>query len=306
MIIRNAKEKDVRRIIEIHNTVYRTVSGFTPKSIERFMNWMSHPDISLERDYYVAENGGILGYFGITSRKSERRIGRGNLSGAVHPEHQRKGFGTQLMNFALELSRKRKFKFIDTWVHGELGQSQRFLEKFGFEIVRYFWDMRIENPKIGEIRFPEGIEVRNFVLGEDEQNLLDIYNNSFAEHWGHTDVTLEDIENWKKEKIFDPKGIFLAIHRDKIIGLCVNFIEEVNVLSKLQKIGIVGVLGVHTDYRRKGIGKALLLTGVKYLQKKKMKIVELGVDAENPKAKNLYEGCGFREVRRGMVYRKKL
>ncbi|MFQ6088185.1 MAG: hypothetical protein ACE5K0_04710 [Candidatus Methanofastidiosia archaeon] len=42
------------------------------------------------------------------------------------------------------------------------------------------------------------------------------------------------------------------------------------------------------------------------VQEKKMKIVELDADAENPKAKRLYEGCGFREVRRGICYRKKL
>ncbi|MFQ5891315.1 MAG: GNAT family N-acetyltransferase, partial [Candidatus Methanofastidiosia archaeon] len=108
MIIRNVKEKDVERIVEIHNITYKNVSGFTPKTVERVVNRMSHPDISLERDYHVAEDEEILGYFGITSRKSERRIGRGNLNGAVHPEHQRKGIGTQLMNFALEFSKKRK------------------------------------------------------------------------------------------------------------------------------------------------------------------------------------------------------
>jgi mycothiol synthase len=303
-MIRNAVEEDVERIVEIHNAAYENVSGVSPLTVAIFMNRIDHPDISLERDFYVAQQKEVVGYFGILSKKAERDIGKCWLRGSVHPAHQRKGIGTSLMKCALELSRKREFTHMDCWAHGELEHSLRFLETCGFTIVRYVWTMRIQDPQIGRIHFPEGVTVRDFVLGEDEQDLVDIINNSFAEHWGYTDLTLEDVESWKKAEVFDPKGIFFAVYKGEVVGYCIAFLRDISLDSTLQRIGIIEGLGVHTAYRRRGIGKALLSTGVEYVQEKGLEIVELAVDAENPKAKQLYEECGFQEARTGMVYRK--
>jgi ribosomal protein S18 acetylase RimI-like enzyme len=64
-------------------------------------------------------------------------------------------------------------------------------------------------------------------------------------------------------------------------------------------------LGVRRAYRKQGLGRALLLTGMKALQDEGMQWAMLSVDAESlTGAARLYEGVGFQPVKRSAAFRK--
>jgi ribosomal protein S18 acetylase RimI-like enzyme len=58
--------------------------------------------------------------------------------------------------------------------------------------------------------------------------------------------------------------------------------------------GFVGMLGVRTAWRRRGLGRALLLHAFREFRRRGLERASLGVDAENPTgATRLYESVGM-------------
>ena len=70
--------------------------------------------------------------------------------------------------------------------------------------------------------------------------------------------------------------------------------------------GQIHMLGVDPDFRKKGIGRNILLAGLADLNSKGVTIVELTADGEEPVAMGLYESVGFKVCSRSEWYEKKL
>ncbi|WP_371357296.1 GNAT family N-acetyltransferase [Hydrocoleum sp. CS-953] len=63
------------------------------------------------------------------------------------------------------------------------------------------------------------------------------------------------------------------------------------------------ILGTRRGFRKRGLGKAMLLSGMQRLRDVGMDKALLGVDAENPSgATRLYESVGFRKVHTNIFY----
>ena len=56
-------------------------------------------------------------------------------------------------------------------------------------------------------------------------------------------------------------------------------------------------VGIHPEFRRRGLGKALMSASLVRAAENKMDKVILEVDIENHRAIGLYEQLGFRKVR---------
>ncbi|NES22531.1 MAG: GNAT family N-acetyltransferase [Symploca sp. SIO3E6] len=61
--------------------------------------------------------------------------------------------------------------------------------------------------------------------------------------------------------------------------------------------GWIDALGTRRGFRKRGLGRAMLLAGMQRLQAAGVDTVRLGVDSENPSgALRLYKSVGFRKV----------
>ncbi len=70
---------------------------------------------------------------------------------------------------------------------------------------------------------------------------------------------------------------------------------------------LIDDLAVRSAYRRRGIGRALLLAGMRRIREEGYGAAALGVDADNPnQALKLYESVGFVVVSGSTTYRKEL
>jgi mycothiol synthase len=70
--------------------------------------------------------------------------------------------------------------------------------------------------------------------------------------------------------------------------------------------GEIHMLGVDPDFRKKGIGRTVLLAGLADLKSKGVTIVKLTVNGEDPVALGLYESVGFEVCSRTEWFEKKL
>ena len=91
---------------------------------------------------------------------------------------------------------------------------------------------------------------------------------------------------------------------EEIAGLCLCDVNEEHIARIGRQEGWVDILGVRRPYRRRGLGRALLLAGLHVLKEAGMESTTLGVDAESlTGATRLYESVGFVERKRFVLYR---
>jgi ribosomal protein S18 acetylase RimI-like enzyme len=98
-----------------------------------------------------------------------------------------------------------------------------------------------------------------------------------------------DVKKYVQETIASGTPHFVAVAEANVVGWC-------DVAPKprptLAHSGILG-MGVISEYRRQGIGRALLNATLAAAQAKSMKRIELTVRVDNDPARRLYESCGF-------------
>jgi GNAT superfamily N-acetyltransferase len=92
--------------------------------------------------------------------------------------------------------------------------------------------------------------------------------------------------DWERLIALEPEGCFVARYDGRDAG-------TVTLTGYQQRFGWVGMVLVHPDLRRKGIGTALLLHGIRILEQKRG-VSAVRLDA-TPAGKQLYETIGFVE-----------
>jgi len=193
--------------------------------------------------------------------------------------------------------------------------EERELERHGFEPSRTWHLMQIdftsESPgrqEEPELR-PDGIAVREFVPSADDEVLVTTWCEAFANHYGIVKQPFEtELEEWRqlmREDDFDPSLCFLAYDGDEstVVGLCVCHASAPGDPDRAR----ISDVGVRPAWRRRGIGRALLLHAFGVLAERGIEGAILTVDTENKSgAPALYEGVGMRSVRANHTYVKEL
>ena len=86
---------------------------------------------------------------------------------------------------------------------------------------------------------------------------------------------------------------FLAFDRDEVCGFCCCYAES----HGDKEAGLVDEFGVRPAWRKRGIGRALLLESFRALRARGLKAVELTVDSDNRSdALALYASVGMKVV----------
>jgi mycothiol synthase len=146
----------------------------------------------------------------------------------------------------------------------------------------------------------DGVAVRTFRLGEDEDAWVSLNHRAFARHPEQGAWTRQDLELREHEPWFDPDGFFLAERASQLIGFHWTKIHGATSQSggeagehEHDAIGEVYVVGVDPSAQGLGLGRALTLIGLHYLHGRGLGQVMLYVDETNTAAIRLYESLGF-------------
>jgi mycothiol synthase len=191
------------------------------------------------------------------------------------------------------------------WAHGDLPAAARLAAAAGFSRSRALWQMRRSlQTWIGRPQVADGITVRTFKPGQDEDAWVSLNHRAFSRHpeqgaWTRADIDMREREPW-----FDPEGFFLAERDGDLVGFHWTKIhggnEEMRHAAAAaatghghEAIGEVYVVGVDPAARGTGLGRALTLIGLRYLRSRGLAQVMLYVDETNTAAIGLYESLGF-------------
>jgi mycothiol synthase len=208
----------------------------------------------------------------------------------VHPAYTGLGIGSHMFEWAEQRGRMALLKappdarvIISGHCLSPDLEAARLFQDSGYNLVRYALRMVIElNGVPPEPVWPEGVTVKTLTVGQDEPAALRAVRLSFKDHWGYVERPFdEELDRWKHmmetDDIFDSSLWFLAMAGDQVIGTALNYAY----VDDDHEMGWVGTLGVVRDWRRKGLGLALLNHSIKEFHGRGKRRVGLGVDAQS-------------------------
>lgn len=219
---------------------------------------------------------------------------RGEL--VVHPDYRRRGIGRQLVGVLLDLDPGRPLR---VWAHGGHPGAAALAKDVGFTKVRELWRMEASlTEPLAEPSLPDGVRIRTFQPGVDDERWLALNARAFADHPEQGGWTLDDLRARMEEPWFDPAGFFLAERDGELIGFHWTKVHHVD-----GRIGEIYILGVDPDAHGLGLGKTLAVAGLRHLVAAGLRRVQLFVESDNAAAVALYRRFGFDQVASDVMYR---
>jgi mycothiol synthase len=222
----------------------------------------------------------------------------------VDPEHRRRGLGGQLLDHVL-----RRWPSVRLWSHGDLQDARRLYTSRSLVVVRELWQMSLplrgewcELPEVDDL--PEGLVVRPFRVGQDEERWLAVNARAFSHHAEQGRMTLTDLRERQTEPWFDPQGFLLvedrsAVDPDGVPRLAAFHWTKVEAGSPR---GEVYVVGVDPDYQGRGLGRAITVLGLHHLRAVGCETATLYVDGDNEAAIATYGRLGFERSAVDVMY----
>jgi ribosomal protein S18 acetylase RimI-like enzyme len=211
--------------------------------------------------------------------------------------------GPELVKWAEERAREKGLVRGLGHAWSENAQVKATLERAGYRLIRHSYRMRIDLEGVKEQpAWPDGVEVRTYRAG-DEQLFYDVHEETFADHWEHERSPYEEWAHWLlAPPMFEPDLWFVAEEDGEPAGIAIDHLRP-----ELPGVGWVQILGVRRPWRRRGLGRALLLHAFHAFRERGLRQAGLGVDAESlTGATRLYESVGMRAFSRSDIYEKPL
>lgn len=210
----------------------------------------------------------------------------------IDPAHRGRGLGRVLVT-ALDRAARDAGGTPWFWSHGDHPAADHLAASAGFSRSRELLQLTTDGiPEVPVPQVPAGVALRD-VRPEDVEAWAAVNNAAFS--W-HPEQGRQDPADYR-ERLADPDadlGAVVIAERTED-GRVLGFHEtkmHAQHPSGLQ-MGEVHVIGVDPDVHARGVGRALLLEGMRRMLDRGAQAIELYVESDNEKALPLYRDVGF-------------
>jgi len=174
---------------------------------------------------------------------------------------------------------------VSVWVDHPTDDTDADLGRIGLAAQRDLYRMERSLP----MEQRADIETRSFVIGQDEQDWIDVNNRAFAWHREQSGWTMEMVRERQTEEWFDPDGFRVHEIDGAIAAFCWTKVHD----DETPPAGEVFVIAVDPEFHGRGLGRALTLAGYQHLEAQGITRGILYVDADNTPAVTLYRDLGL-------------
>jgi mycothiol synthase len=226
----------------------------------------------------------------------------------VHPDHRRGGLGTALVHALEDVAGPGG---LHVWAHGGSAAAVALADHLGYQSIRELVQMQVriggsDGISLPDLNVPDGLQLRAFRVGQDEDAWLAINARAFASHPEQGGWTAADLADREATDWFDPDGFLLVEDTGPTPqttgGLAGFHWTKQHPRAGHSPLGEVYVLGVDPAYQGHGLGPTLTVAGLRYLKSRGIEDVMLYVDADNAAAVATYRRLGFERVAVDVMY----
>lgn len=280
---------------------------------EEARTWtLSDPDFDPEGSWVAYLDGKPAGVADAIVERNRLVAGMndGHIDLEVVPEHRGKGIEQQLLSLSLGYLRSRgiakaraRSPVTDTWKSALL-EADSFKEEY-----RIYTLARSGRGEVAQAPVPEGYRLVRQPFEEcsdsEVSRTVEIVNDSFRDHFSFAP---EPVQRWINFRDCGEDIIMLttAMSGSETVGICMS--EESTAFNRERgtKTGWINILGVRPDHRRKGLARALLADGIRWILERGMDTVYIGVFVRNERALGLYRSFGFERNQESIWYARPL
>jgi mycothiol synthase len=262
-------------------------------SAKDMLDWWRRVDLGSTGVIDENENGRLIGVGYLRSR--------GPFSIAdyyVHPDARRRGAASLLVDWGERCTAEAGLGAVRSGTTANDSEGKELLESRGYRYIRSFYRMAVDLVEAPTAPvWPAGFSA---ALEPHEAHVLyETLEEAFEDHWGHEPRTFEQ---WMKQNAPLDERLCYVVRTEEGTPAAAQVCDEERFGSAL-----VAILGVRAQWRRQGLGEALLQQAFRDLYARGRRRVALGVDAENTTgATRLYERVGMTVVLRDDAYEKML
>ncbi len=242
------------------------------------------------RHHWIADGPALVAYAVVDPE--------GSAELCVHPGHRRRGLGRQLLDTVLA-----EVPDAALWAHGNLPGAQALAGSTGLRLTRELWKMaRDLDPGAAASEddapaAPEGVGVRPFSVGRDEESWVSLNAAAFVDHPEQGRLTVADLEQRQAESWFDPTLLWLAHEADQPGNLLASMWvkpdgEEAEIYA----------LGVAPEAQGRGLGGWLTGLALAEMTRRGFRRATLYVEGDNTPAIRTYRRTGFERVALDVQY----
>jgi mycothiol synthase len=283
-VVSAATEQDAAEVTELIRAVELAQDGVIETTVADVTTDWEGSDLGGDV-VLVREEGRLVAYGHVASFR------RGALAdGYVHPSETGRGLGRYLVRTLEARGRELapRGPKLETGVSVTDAAGRRLMEEEGFVGVRQWLRMLVDLESPPPVQDVPGVAIRR-LRGGEEGAFHEVFERSFAGHWGHVRTRSSDAwwEEVERESGGDRAYYFVAERDGRLIG-------ETSGRPKRFGMGWISSIGVVPEERGRGIGRALLLRSLAEFWSRGERRVGLAVDAANETgATRLYESVGM-------------
>lgn len=309
-----ADETDLQAIVELIDACEQVDQLDQRTSVEELRLEFADPNFDVAHDLRLWEDaqGQLIGY-GWMWMPPATDVQDGFLGFKVLPPVRAQGVEVQILAWAearLRSIASTRQRPANLRCGAREHQADRiaFLERQGFTISRNFYNMALalSEPQPAP-QLPAGFVVRS-IQPDEVEAWVELFNQSFIDHWNFHPTTPEQLQHSMSNPDYRAELNLVAVSPEgTLAAFCYCSISPQENARTGRNEGWIAELGTRRGFRRMGLGRAMLLSGLAQLKAKGVETARLGVDSQNPSgALRLYESIGFRKQYTNIGYCKPL
>lgn len=186
------------------------------------------------------------------------------------------------------------------WAHGDLPAARALAARTGLTVQRELWQLARDLPPAQPVppppAVPDGVVVRPFVVGKDDDAWLAVNARAFAEHPEQGRMTAADLSARQHEPWFRADDLLLAEHDGRLLAFAWMKVEPGDDTGELY------VIGVDPAAQGSGLGRFLTALTLDHLAARGLRRALLYTEATNAAAVRTYAAAGFRRSRTDVQY----